>query len=150
MRSAIVEQRPSTWRLAIVALSFAGMPASAQDADMQARTTRMIEDARDYFGTRRSLTGCQSTAADDEIVICALPKPDMRFRPIEPLRPREQKMIALGAPPVGGGVGVSVTMRGCFLQACPKDFYIIDVKAIPEPAPGSEAYLIARGEAPAR
>jgi hypothetical protein len=150
MGSIVVEHRSGRelWH-ALASILFATLPAQAQEKDLDARAIEMIEEAKAYYGTGRSLTGCQ-TAAADEIVVCALPKPDRRYREIEPVRRQETKMIALGAPPVGGGFGVGATMRGCILQACPKEILIIDVKAIPEPAPGSEAYLIARGEAPAR
>ena len=151
MGSIVVEHRSGRGlRLALASILFAAVPAQAQEKDSDVRAIEMIEEAKAYYGTGRSLTGCQTTAAADEIVVCALPQPDRRYREIEPVRRQETKMVALGAPPVGGGFGVSATMRGCILQACPKDILIIDVKAIPEPAPGSDAYLIAHGEAPAR
>jgi hypothetical protein len=151
MGSIVVEHRSGRrLRLALASILFAAVPAQAQEKDPDARAIEMIEEAKAYYGTGRPLRGCQTTAAADEIVVCALPQPDVRYREMAPFLRQEAKMIALGAPPVGGGFGVSATMRGCILQACPKEILIIDVKAIPEPAPGSDAYLIARGDAPAR
>lgn len=106
----------------------------------------MIEDARTYYGTKQPLRGCQAAGEPDEIMVCGHVRPDPRYEKVAPPRFDRAKMAAFGAPPVGGGVGGSVTVRGCFLQKCPKPLYIIDLKAIPEPPPGSDADLIARGE----
>jgi len=125
-------------------------PAHAQEAsDGDARAAEMIEEARHYYGVARTVSGCQAATDPDEIVVCARRRPDPRYEPPPPPMPQDAKTVALGAPPVGGGVGAGVSVRGCFLQKCPKPLYFIDLKAIPEPPPGSEADLISRGEMPA-
>lgn len=142
------------WLLALIACltisPTATATATAQeldaDADADARAAQMIEDSRTYYGTKQPLRSCQAAAEPDEIVVCAHVRPDPRYEKVTPPRFDRAKMTAFGAPPVGGGVGGSVTVRGCFLQKCPKPLYIIDLKAIPEPPPGSDADLIARGE----
>jgi hypothetical protein len=83
-------------------------------------------------------------AGPDEIVVCGRGI-DQRIRTIAPPDiggPRQAKLIA----PPNGSVGVGVTMAtGCLLQKCPYAVKLIDLSAIPEAPPGSEADLIARG-----
>ncbi len=124
-------------------------PALAQSSDPDAKAAAMVEQTKDYFGTRVARRGCEGPSDTGEIVVCGYRRPDPRFERPEAPQTNDSKMVAMGAPPAGGGVGGSVTVRGCFLQKCPKPLYFIDMKAIPEPAPGSEAYAIAHGEAPA-
>ena len=146
--------RLPAWGLPVMYALLAGhvapAPAAAQDAAADARAADMIEESRHYYGVARSVSGCAAPSDPDEIVVCARRRPDPRYAPPAPPLPPDNKTLALGAPPVGGGFGASVSVRGCFLQKCPKQLYFIDLKAIPEPAPGSEAYAIAHGEAPAR
>jgi hypothetical protein len=134
------------WLLALLACLTFSAATKAQELDADARAAQMIEDSRAYYGTKQPLRGCQAAAEPDEIVVCAHVRPDPRYEKVAPPRFDRAKMTAFGAPPVGGGVGGSVTVRGCFLQKCPRPLYIIDLKAIPEPPPGSDADLIARGE----
>jgi hypothetical protein len=164
MCSAIVEhpsrdghgaiRRPRTRRTGLLVL-LAGLAqpqaAWAEELDADARAARMIEHAKQYYGTSPPRSSCGGpTAETDEIVVCGYRRLEARYAPLAPPEIRDIKMVALGAPPVGGGAGVGVTMRGCFLQKCPKQLYFIDVKAIPEPPPGSDADLIAKGLMPAR
>jgi hypothetical protein len=121
----------------------AAAPLHAGEKQDDARSFELIEQARHYWGIGDTDRDCAPTAGG-EIVICARRKPAPRIDPVtEPLQP-DSKMVALGSSPVphlGGGV----TMRGCFLQKCPKDLYFIDLKAIPEPPPDSDADKIAKG-----
>jgi len=136
--------------LALAALLGAAPPALGQQADGDAHAAEMIETARHYYGVARSVGGCRAATDPDEIVVCARRRPDPRYEPPPPPLPQDAKAIALGAPPMGGGAGVGVSVRGCFLQKCPRPLYFIDVSALPQAPPGSDAERIAKGEMPAR
>ncbi len=152
LRARRVGYRPQ--QIAALILFFSGFatnfPADAQQSTPDAHAAQMIEQSRDYFGTRVAFQSCDTPSSPDEIVVCGRRQADPRFEQIEPPKKSDMKTVALGAPPVGGGAGVGVSVTGCFLQKCPKKLYFIDLKALPEPPPGSDADLIARGEAPAR
>lgn len=122
----------------------AALPLRAQEQDPDARAAEMMEQARAYYGLGQPFQSCASAADPDEIVVCGYRRREARYAPLAPIQ-KDIKMIALGAPPVGGGVGAGVSVRGCFLQKCPKPLYFIDLRAIPEPAPGTDADLIAKG-----
>jgi hypothetical protein len=138
--------RPLAPGLALLPWLLLGDPLLAGAPEDEARAARMIENERHYFDLARPVTGCSSARSNDEIVVCATRRPDPRYDPPPPRRRPDAKAIAFGAPPAGRGVGASVTIRGCFLQKCPRKLYFIDLKAIPEAPPGSDAAKIARGE----
>jgi hypothetical protein len=50
------------------------------------------------------------------------------------------------APNLAPGGAGGVTVRGCFLQKCPKPVYYVDVTALPKAAEGTDADRIAKGE----
>lgn len=85
-------------------------------------------------------------ASDGTIVVCAKRLPPPRIDPSEePTSGRpDSKMTGLGSPPIPLRAGI--TFQICFLQKCPKKIYYIDVSALPEAPPGSDADKIARGE----
>jgi len=140
--------RPIAHGLACLTLLLNVAPLRAAGDDADARAARMTEHERHYFGIARDvIMHCGEASTDpDTIVVCAVHRADPRYDPPEAPAPPEAKMIALGAPTAGHGVGAGVTIRGCFLQKCPKELYFIDVKAIPEGAPGSDADRIGKGE----
>lgn len=131
--------------------ALAAIPTSALAADAPEieRAVALVEQARDYWGIRESLAPCKpGRATIDEIIVCGSQDSAMRLKPLDPLRLQsDPKRFAIGAPPAGGGTGVAVAVSLCFLQKCPKPVHFIDVKSLPEAPPGSEADLIARGEA---
>jgi hypothetical protein len=142
-------RRPLACLVPLACLSLAApLPAQTADedeAEPDTVETRMIDQARHYYGIARDLRGCEEEGPDNAIVICRTRPPDPRYAPPKPRQPPTAKMVALGAPPTGRGVGVGVVVRGCFLQKCPKDLYFIDLKAIPEAPPGSDADRVGQG-----
>ena len=89
---------------------------------------------------------CRPNGNADEIIVCA--KTPEAPPPREPFDPDARSNLKFTPPK--GAVGVGATVRGCFLQRCPKPLVFIDVKALPPAPAGSEADLIARGEMPDR
>lgn len=150
-------RRIAAW-LVVVLAAIAPLAAGAQDvAPAPARalpeedhSVETIAEASRNLGLGQRFSSCHAVTMRDEIVLCGHRAPDPRYAPLDAPRAPDAKALALGAPPVGHGVGVGATMRGCFLQKCPKDFYIIDLAAIPVAAPGSDADKISKGEMPAR
>ena len=142
----------STLPVAVGLISLAG-PAGAQDEPVPPATAQpaqgsetrsaeeLIEEARDALrpGGGRRVAG--PPAGPGDIVVTAnIPEPMVDLYPDDPAdadngRPRAPDMFNL--PP---HVGVVWTVRGCFLQACPRPLPpLIDLKAIPEAPPGSDA-----------
>lgn len=148
-RSFAAHRPVGTGLVALLALFAIGGRANGQELLPRLNATQMIEQARDYYGTKVPLQGCDIPTMSDEIVVCGHRRPDPRYEEVAPQAPTDMKAVAFGAPPMGGGVGAGVAITGCFLQKCPKKLYFIDLKAIPEPSPGTEADLIAKGQAPA-
>ena len=137
--------RPITLPVLCLALLPAA-PLHAGEPDKPPTANQIIAHARDYFGIADPEKSCGETLPDGVIVVCARPKPPpSRYEEVKPYAQPDPKMIALGAPPVGHGVGAGVSIRGCFLQKCPKDLYFFDISALPEPAPGTDADKIAKG-----
>ncbi len=136
--------RPLMFRLLLLGLAASAAPLRAGGPDGDA-SAAMIEKARQFYGVGRSVGSCGTTSASGEIVVCGRRKPPPRLDPVEPTVQPELKMIALGSPPIPLRPP-SVTIRGCFLQKCPKDLYFIDLAAIPEGAPGTDADKISKGQ----
>lgn len=87
---------------------------------------------------------CRTAGAGDEIIVCG--GREVPPTPPEPPRPRLIDIPGVQTwTPTAGMVGAGVTVRGCFLQKCPKEVILIDLASIPVAAPGSEADLISRG-----
>lgn len=136
---------PGFTPIAFFALLAIAAPSHAREHEGDVRAVRRMEQADAYFHIRRAYTSCRAATAQADIVVCGHRRPDPRYAPPEPPAPAEMKTVALGPPP-HGAVGVGATMRGCFLQKCPKPLYFIDVAALPEAPAGSDADRIARGE----
>lgn len=95
--------------------------------------------------------GCESDPLNNSVVICA-PRDDEKFRVPKTIDP--DRVDAFGdvprAPDVFGIPNHGVVVgRGCFIPPCPPEQpIIIDLDAIPEAPPGSDADRVARGLAP--
>ena len=122
--------------------------ATAQQSDNNSAQPRppaaLIQEAKEYYGIGSVPDHCADNEGNpDDIVVCAKPRTDQRLPIEEPVSGKvDSKMTAVGVNPGPNGIPI----KGCFLQKCPKELYIIDVKALPEAPPGSDADLIARGE----
>lgn len=104
-----------------------------------------IARAQEVYGIASVARGCRPSSGD-EIVVCADRGKDQRLPEDTTNTDTGIPRAPVFAPRSAGGV----TVTGCFLQKCPKELYFIDVKALPEAPPGSDADKIAKGEAPAR
>ena len=133
------------YALAATFVSVAPATAAPSRADQQ--VALLIERQRAMLIDAGVGDNCRSEAQGEEIIVCGervVPDPP----PPPPPRSRlfDIPGVHFGAPPPGMGTGVGATIRGCFLQKCPKKFVLIDLNSIPVAAPGSDADLIARGE----
>ncbi len=129
-------------RYAIIAALLAPANAVAQDA-ADKRVAEMMANARDAYAVPKKPTRCQETAVAGEIVVCG--REDDGSNRIE----GDAGSTNTGVPHTDVGThsnlgGVSV--RGCFLQKCPKPVYLIDLSKIPLAPAGSDADKIAKGE----
>ena len=128
------------WLAAAAALPPA--PASAE---------QVAQAARDYYAVPAQEAQPCPESAEGEIVVCAEGiDPATQYVPsstddgaIKDNVPRAPDLV-----PRYPGV---VVARGCFIPPCPRPMpLLIDLKAIPEAPPGSDADRIAKGEIPAR
>ncbi len=126
----------------LVSCAFAAS-AAAQDAPPpDPKIDAMIAQQKQAFGIPRAKVtrGC-GTGSGDEIVVCADHGEDQRL-PDDGSNTNDGVPRAPDFAPRNG----SVVMRGCFLQKCPKEVYMIDLDAIPEAPEGSDADMIGKGE----
>ncbi len=128
----------------IASLAIAAPLHAQEPASDDSRTTELMGKADSYFHIRRAYTSCRGATGQADIVVCGHHRPDPRYEPPPPPAPADMKSVSLGA--ATKGAGASVSMRACILQKCPKQLYFIDVAALPEPPPGSDADRIARRE----
>jgi hypothetical protein len=112
-----------------------------------------IATARIIYGPPPELEDCSEESDGDEIVVCREKQDQTRFRvdSTADLDPESRQALDDGlprAPNVDGpgifqGKGIA---SGCWFGGCPPEpAIIIDFDELPEPPPGSDADLIARG-----
>ena len=133
-------------------------PLAAQDAagdeEPQGVTAEQaLAAAKEAYGPpdSRAKAACPAPKPGDEIVVCAQETDNDKYRV------RSSSDLDPTGAGASGGVprapdmetkypGVAVA-SGCFIPPCPPPMpVLIDLKAIPEPPPGSDADRIARGE----
>ena len=141
-------------RLALAALVGALLsiaPAAAQNAESEA--DRRAIDLTELQKRQTDLRDkrCYLPAeVRDEIVVCAPRDPDANRYPGRETLPSVQSTNdgLPRAPDVGKHYPKGqVSVKGCFIPPCPPPAMIfIDVKALPEAPPGSDADKIAKGE----
>jgi hypothetical protein len=128
--------------LAILCPAFAA-PAAAQDATDR-RVQQMIDRAKDaYTPPAKPAANPCGESTSGEIVVCGRENGD-RYRIQNDSDSTDTGIphADVGSHPPAGGVSA----RGCFLQKCPREVYLIDLSKIPEAPPDSDADKIARGE----
>jgi hypothetical protein len=144
-------------RLALAA--FAGTvllaaPAAAQNAESAAdRRVIDLTEAQKRQTDLRDKRCYMPVEVRDEIVVCAPRDPDKdRYPGRETLESvRSTKDGLPRAPDLAPHYPGVVVARGCFIPPCPPPPMIfIDVKALPEAPPGSDADKVAKGEIPER
>jgi hypothetical protein len=140
-----LSRRP--WLIVVVLLYTT--PLVAQDAP-SATAEDVIDAARKAYTVPPSpavAAECPVPKDGEEIVVCAQQQDQQGFR-VAPSSDLEPAMRTT-TPDVGTQYPGSVAARGCFIPPCPPPMpELIDLKAIPEAPPGSDADLVARGEKP--
>lgn len=145
--------RRTGWLLAAL---LAAAPVAAQDAAPTVTADQALADAKDVYGPTddRAKAGCPPQQPGAEIVVCAELEEQSQFRVDSSGDLDPTGAGARGGVPRAPDVGHvyppgQVTVRGCFIPPCPPPMpKIIDLKAIPEAPPGSDADRVGRGLAP--
>jgi hypothetical protein len=137
-------------------------PLAAQDAGGEAaeppRTVtaeQAIATAQDVYGPpdTRAKPACPAPKPGDEIVVCAQEEDDSKYRvqssgDLDPTGEGARDGVPR-APDVGTVYPGVVVATGCFIGPCPPPMpVLIDLKAIPEAPPGSDADRVGQGLAP--
>ena len=146
-------------RLFVLLAARVAAPAAAQDAG-PVTAEQAVAAAQEAYGPpdTRAKPACPSPKPGDEIVVCGQEDDSDRYRikssgDLDPTGkgakdglPRAPDLYNLPQPAM---VGVGVSAKGCFIPPCPSPMpVLIDLKAIPEAPPGSDADRVARGLAP--
>ena len=126
--------------------ALSGGPARAQDVS-QGRIDEMMERQREMFGVPSRQPRCEQ-GSGDEIVVCA--QDDSQFRALSTAEEDPESDAALddGLPRAPDfSKKCDPQYFGCFTSGwAPPPLYLIDLEAIPEPPPGSDADKIAKGQ----
>ena len=138
--------------LAAIALTWISTAGIAQAQNLESDLDRKVAErlamqkaTTDIIDKRCALGNADAT----EIVVCAPREPrENRYPGREQLDSVKSTYDGLPrAPDLRPVYPGPVVARGCFIPPCPPPKMIfIDVKALPEAPPGSDADLIARGE----
>ncbi len=140
----------------------AAAPAAAQDnavavpaAQQNVTAKQAIETAKQAYGppTPQSQKACPTPKPGSPIVVCAQVEDQSQFRvkssaELDPTGAGAKDDIPR-APDLAPHYPGPVVARGCFVPPCPPPMpKLIDLKAIPEAPPGSDADRVAHGLAP--
>ena len=106
----------------------------------------MIDRQKQVFGIPVRKARCQKGAAG-EIVVCAPDQDRFRAQSTADIDPKSPQALRDGVPRAPDFSGSCAGQPGCIMGGwAPPPIYIIDLDAIPMPAPGSDADRIAKGE----
>jgi hypothetical protein len=122
--------------------------ALAQDAASGASAEQAIEQQKKVFGPPNTRKSCGVADAKGEIVVCAPDSSEFRVQSSSELDPNSHEALYDGLPRAPQlDRGSCKGQAGCVgFGWAPEPIYYIDLKAIPEAPPGSDADLIAKGE----
>jgi hypothetical protein len=127
-------------------------PARAQE-HADAKTARIMETARQAIGPispEQHRKACRAETKENEIIVCAPDDKEFRVKSSNELDPTSRQATRDGvprAPDLAPKYGGSSVMRACLLPPCPPPaMYMIDLKALPETPPGSDAEKVGNGE----
>jgi hypothetical protein len=147
---------------ALLAALLLSSPLAAQDAGSDSATAsapvtaeQAIATAKEVYGPpdARARPACPAPKPGDEIVVCAQEEDSSKYRvqssgDLDPAG-TGAKDSAPRAPDVGTAYPGVVVAKGCFIPPCPPPMpVLIDLKAIPEAPPGSDAERVGQGLAP--
>jgi hypothetical protein len=140
--------------IALVAL-LGAVHVFAQDPPRTVTAQEALAEAKAAYGPpdTRPSSDCPTRQPSEEIVVCAELEEQSQFRvrssgDLDPGGAGARGGVPR-APDVGTVYPGVVVAKGCFIPPCPPPMAkIIDLKAIPEAPPGSDADRLARGLAP--
>ncbi len=138
-----------------------GAPATDSNVTGEAVTAERvtadeaIAAAKAVYGPpdSRPKPACPTPQAGDEIVVCGKEQDNRDYRvqsssQLDPTGTGARDSVPR-APDVGTAYPGIVVAKGCFIPPCPPAMpVLIDLKAIPEAPPGSDADRVAHGFAP--
>lgn len=130
-------------------------PLGAQEVAVPATAEQALRTAQEAYGPpdSQARADCPQQKAGEEIVVCAQIEDQAQFRvqssgDLDPEGAGSRGGVPR-APDVGTVYPGVVVATGCFIPPCPPPMPpLIDLKAIPEAPPGSDADRVARGLAP--
>ena len=142
-----MSRRPGVLLLALLVAA----PLSAQEAPSLTAEQVIAEAEKVYSLPKRGAQAeCPMPKPGEEIVVCAQQEDSGAFRTASSSDLDPTGAGARGGVPhadVGTNYPGVAVASGCFIPPCPPPMpVLIDLKAIPEAPPGSDADLIARGE----
>ena len=129
---------------------------SAQDTQTPPEQIDILVPQKDYLGPLEDCSAEQEAASiSGEIVVCRRRRDNGEFAVDEDSSQQRyaEETMDRGDPRTPDVFGIPnhgvVVARGCFIGPCPPPkALIIDIEALPEAPPGSDADRIARGLAP--
>ncbi len=130
-------------------------PAHAQSdpAALDAKVAERIDQAKSVYGVPDPRLRCRPTPGSDEIVVCVDRGEDQRVDrgPPDPNSLEGRRALNGGVPRAPQfDRGSCKGQPGCITGGwAPPPVYYVDVTALPEAPPGSDADKIAKGEVPA-
>lgn len=136
----------------ILALVAIPAPLAAQDVPTPPRTAEtVVREAEAAYGPPPPQPKCERSSGD-EIVVCAEKQEQSQFRvqPTSELDPESDQALNDGVPraPDVAGPGIFHGKPTFTMGEPPPPALIVDVTALPQAPPGSDADRIARGLAP--
>ena len=131
-------------------LLLAALPAGVRaEQAADPRAEELIERAREVWRVPPEDDPCAREAAEGEIVVCAV-RDTARYRvaPSSVVDPSSRASLRDGMPRAPQlDRGSCKGQPGCITGGwAPPPLHLIDLDAIPEPPPGSDADKVARGE----
>jgi len=140
--------------LALAAL-IAAAPLAAQDAPAAITAEQALAAAREVYGPPdvRPRAECPPPKPGGEIVVCGQAEDQSKYRlrssgDLDPTGTGARGGVPR-APDVGTVYPGVVAARGCFIPPCPPPMpVLIDLKALPDAPPGSDAERVGQGLAP--
>jgi hypothetical protein len=141
---------------ALLLMGLAAPLAAQESAAPPVPAEQAVEQAKQAFGPPKpEKKTCTPTKPGDEIVVCAEEQEQSQFRIRSDKQAEDdyaRRTMNKGdprAPDFEPQYPGMVVARGCFIPPCPPPkALMIDLKAIPEAPPGSDADRVGRGLAP--
>lgn len=138
----------------VMVLALPGLAHAQSDPDaLDAKVAERIDQAKSVYGVPDPRLRCRPTPGSDEIVVCVDRGEDQRVDrgPPDPNSLEGRRALNGGVPRAPQfDRGSCKGQPGCITGGwAPPPVYYVDVTALPEAPPGSDADKIAKGEVPA-